>query len=194
MATTIATEKPTWAVRMIRLRRASASGWSMGVAVIRTHPSSGLAARQNAALYSACCSRWVAADVDSSAGRFMALRTGQPDPTTLLTGRWVVKAAEYAPGPPATRRRRVHHCLIGGGLRRAAAVRPASVVPASHLVETWVADDEEIARAGLGLTADEGPQALRAMTSRYSLPMTTRSRSALGREPQRCPVRGQDPY
>src|SRR5215218_4144605 len=61
-------------------------------------------------------------------------------------------------------------CLIGGGLRRAAAVRPASVDPASHLVETWVADDEEIALAGLGLTADEGPQALRAMTSRYSLP------------------------
>jgi hypothetical protein len=57
-----------------------------------------------------------------------------------------------------------------------------------------VADDEEIPRAGLVLTADEGPQALRAMTSRYSLPMTTRSRSALGREPQRCPVRGQDPY
>jgi hypothetical protein len=43
-------------------------------------------------------------------------------------------------------------------------------------VETWVADDEEIAFAGLGLTADEGPQALRAMTNRYSLPMTTRSR------------------
>jgi hypothetical protein len=39
-----------------------------------------------------------------------------------------------------------------------------------------VADDEEIAFAGLGLTADEGPQALRAMTNRYSLPMTTRSR------------------
>jgi hypothetical protein len=81
MATTIPTEKATWAVRMIRLRRASASGWSMGVAVIRTHPSSGLAARQNAALYSACCSRWVAADIDSSADRFMALRTGQLSPT-----------------------------------------------------------------------------------------------------------------
>jgi hypothetical protein len=133
MATTIATEKPTWAVRMIRLRRASASGWSMGVAVIRTHPSSGLAARQNAALYSACCSRWVAADVDSSAGRFMALRTGQPDPTTLLTGRWVVKAAKYAPGPPATCRRRVHHCLIGGAFEEP----PQYVQRASFLVHIW---------------------------------------------------------
>ena len=76
--------------------------------------------------------------------------------------------------------------------------RPQYVQRASFLlhilVETWVADDEEIALAGLGLTADEGPQALRAMTSRYSLPMTTRSRSALDREPQRYPVRGQDPY
>jgi hypothetical protein len=128
------------------------------------------------------------------AGSWPCEPDSSPDPTTLLTGRWVVKAAEYAPGPPATRRRRVHHCLIGGGLRRAAAVRPASVVPASHLVETWVADDEEIALTGLGLTADEGPQALRAMTSRYSLPMTTRSRSALDREPPRYLVRGQDPY
>src|SRR4029453_1726889 len=49
MATTIATEKPTWAMRRIRLRRALAGGWSVGVAVIRTHPGPGVAARRHPA-------------------------------------------------------------------------------------------------------------------------------------------------
>ena len=55
-----------------------------------------------------------------------------------------------------------------------------------------MADDEEIAFAGVGLTADEGPQALRAMTNRYSLPMTTRSR--LTANYSGALSRGQDPY
>src|SRR5215218_9398956 len=103
MATTIATEKATWAMRMTRFRRALAGGWSVGVAVIRTprgqaQPPAGTLLQRLLQPLGGCRCRLVDGQVHGPPNR-----AAQPDPTTLLAGRCVVKAAEYAAGPPAMR-------------------------------------------------------------------------------------------
>src|SRR4029450_1996821 len=84
MAPTIATEKPTWAIRRIRLRRAWAGGWSVGVAVTKTHPGPGAAVRRHPAAAPAAAPGWLARSTRRRAGPWPSQPAGSARPDDLV--------------------------------------------------------------------------------------------------------------